>query len=67
VDDNEIDVTHGFNGLLTSLLSLIQLDMKNVLIKAVMIVMIKSHHPGHLPHAKPGRLIAAGLIVIRLV
>ena len=41
VDDNEIDVTHGFNGLLTSLLSPIQLDMKNVLIKAVMTVMIK--------------------------
>ena len=116
VDDNEIDVTHGFNGLLTSLLSPIQLDMKNVLIKAVMIVMMKlpifsvenrfindvffnvverrarlevvqaafmavswmlsqrswltgwpSHHPGHLPHAKPMRLIAAGLIVIRVV
>ena len=41
VDDDEIDVTHGFNGLLTSLLSPIQLDMKNVLMKAVMTVMIK--------------------------
>ena len=26
-----------------------------------------SHHPGHLPHAKSGRLIAAGLIVVRLI